>query len=145
MSRLRDARDWRGCVKSLDSTQLFPGVAELLTALEARELKWAVVTNVVSFYAHAALSHFGLRAPTLVAYHDVKRCKPHPEGCLKAAELLGFAPAEVLGVGDLETDREAYVGAGMAAVCAGWNPAAESGGPWDGLLRSPADLMKCLK
>jgi HAD superfamily hydrolase (TIGR01509 family) len=141
IATLRDARRWRDCVAAVERTALYPGIAALVRALSTRGIQWAVVTNVVSYYATALLSHHGLRPARLVAYHDVARCKPDPEGCLAVLRVLGTPASDAIGVGDAESDLAAFVRAGMPAYCAGWNPAAQKDGPWDTVLSDPRDLL----
>jgi phosphoglycolate phosphatase-like HAD superfamily hydrolase len=141
IAAMRDARNWRGSVRSMHLTSLYPGVPELLQELERHRIPWAVVTNVVSHYAEAAFKHHGLACPTLVAYHDVRQRKPHPEGCLKVLAGLKVSPDAAAGVGDLLTDREAFARAGIPAYCATWNPAAEVNGDWTAILRHPRELL----
>lgn len=144
IAHLRDARRWRDCAQSLHRTSLYDGVVELIRELEVRQIRWAVVTNVVSNYAYAALRHHGLSCSTVVAYHDVRYCKPHPEGCNKALSALGITPASAVGVGDLASDCQAFIAAGVPAYCAGWNSAAETGGPWTAVLADPRKLIPFL-
>jgi HAD superfamily hydrolase (TIGR01509 family) len=142
---LRDARKWRESVQSMSRTRLYPGVAELLDQLEKHRIRWAVVTNVVSVYAAAALRHHRLHAAQLVAYHDVRRPKPDPEGCVKALVGLNIAASDAVGVGDTQIDREAFQRAGIQAYCAGWNAAADVDGDWTAILQTPEELLPLLK
>ena len=141
---LRDERKWRECAQSAHRTLLYPGVQELLRELENRGIQWAVVTNVVSNYANALLRHHDLKNEKIIAYHDVQQHKPHPEGCLKALQQLGVSPAAALGVGDLASDRDAFLSAGLPAFCAGWNSQSDLTGPWFAILRYPRDLVTFL-
>jgi sugar-phosphatase len=85
-----------------------PGAPELLAALR---LPWAVVTSADARLAKARLGAAGIEAPLLVTVDDVRVGKPDPEGYLRAAELLGVAPAHCLVV----EDAEVGVTAGRAA------------------------------
>jgi sugar-phosphatase len=74
-----------------------PGAHELLAALR---LPWAIVTSADVRLAKARLGVAGIVAPVLVTVEDVRVGKPDPEGYLRAAELLGVAPARCLVVED---------------------------------------------
>ncbi|HET8730127.1 MAG TPA: HAD-IA family hydrolase, partial [Moraxellaceae bacterium] len=50
----------------------------------------------------------------------VNHSKPHPEPMLKAAHVLGVAPADCVYVGDHRRDIEAGRNAGMVTVAAAW-------------------------
>ncbi|MEV4707414.1 HAD-IA family hydrolase [Actinoplanes sp. NPDC049316] len=85
-----------------------PGASGLLAALT---LPWAVVTSADVRLAKARLGAAGIAAPVLVTVEDISAGKPHPEGYLRGAELLGVEPARCLVV----EDAEVGVTAGRAA------------------------------
>jgi AHBA synthesis associated protein len=59
-------------------------------------------------------------AGAIVAWEDVERRKPFPDGLLLAAEKLGSAPASSLYVGDEVADIQAAKAARMLAIAALW-------------------------
>ncbi|MFD5512012.1 HAD-IA family hydrolase [Streptomyces sp. NPDC127051] len=69
-----------------------PGAAELLAALPPGV--WAVVTSAGRRLAEVRLAAAGLPLPeVMVTADDVVHGKPHPEGYLRAAAVLGVEPA----------------------------------------------------
>lgn len=100
----------------------FPGIPELLDALEARGLKWGVVTNKPARFTEPLLSLLDLaeRAACIVSGDTCPQPKPHPAPMLAAAELCGAAPAACLYLGDAERDIQAARAAGMPALVAAW-------------------------
>ncbi|WP_231974043.1 HAD-IA family hydrolase [Pseudonocardia sp. HH130630-07] len=114
----------------LDDVHALPGAHELLAALDAAGVPWAVVTSAERRLAVARLTAAGIAAPVLVARDDIVRGKPDPEGYLAGAAALGVDPRRCLVV----EDAEAGLAAGRAA---GARTAALRG--LDGDLR-PADL-----
>src|SRR5207248_1901097 len=56
----------------------------------------------------------------VVASDDVERNKPHPDGILRALELLGATPEEAAYVGDSPYDVEAARRAGVCSVAVCW-------------------------
>ena len=100
----------------------FPGILDLLSALEARNLAWGVVTNKPARFTEPLMSILDLaeRASCIVSGDTCPQCKPHPAPMLVAAELCGVEPAQCLYVGDAARDIEAATAAGMPALAAAW-------------------------
>jgi len=91
------------------------GAAELLASLPAEH--WAVVTSGPLVLATARLHAVGLPLPrVLVTADDVSMGKPHPEGYLKAAQLLRVAPEECIVFEDAPTGIAAGLAAGMMVI-----------------------------
>jgi 2-phosphoglycolate phosphatase len=127
-------------------TRLFPGIAELLEALRARDIRWGVVTNKATRFTERILAALQL-APDCVACGDTTpHLKPHPASCLHAAAQLKLAPQSCCYLGDDLRDMKAARAAGMRPVAVQWgyhHP--ESGGPgtWDAeiVIAKPLDLL----
>lgn len=134
---LRKERKWRACVSQFDRTDLYNGWRVVLEQTN----KIAIVTSAVSYYAENLLRHHQVKYDCLVAWHDTKKKKPAAEPVERALELLSADPSSVLGVGDLAIDAESYVQAGVRALQAGWNPAAEDSDLWSESLTSPVELL----
>jgi 2-phosphoglycolate phosphatase len=94
----------------------FPGILELLTELEARQLKWGVVTNKPLM----SILDLAERAACIVSGDTCPQPKPHPAPMLAAAELCGATPAQCLYLGDAERDILAARAAAMPALVASW-------------------------
>jgi phosphoglycolate phosphatase len=132
-----------------EATRLFPGVPELLDALEARGLLWGVVTNKPERFALPLLERLGVRgrAACLIGGDTAARGKPHPEPLFAASRAAGVEPERCLFVGDDRRDVEAARAAGMKVVVAGWGYL-NGGDPetWgaDGLIGRPEELLRLL-
>ena len=76
----------------------FDGILDLLAALDARQLKWGVVTNKPARFTEPLMSILDLaeRAACIVSGDTCPQPKPHPAPMLAAAELCGAAPAQCL-------------------------------------------------
>ncbi|MFP5418487.1 MAG: HAD-IA family hydrolase [Gammaproteobacteria bacterium] len=100
----------------------FPGVPELLSALEARGLKWGVVTNKPAAFTEPLMSILDLaeRAACIVSGDTCPHPKPHPAPMLAAAELCSAQAHACLYLGDAERDIQAARAAGMPALVAAW-------------------------
>lgn len=103
-------------------SQPFPGILELLDALERRGLAWGVVTNKPARFTEPLMSVLDLaeRAACIVSGDTCPEPKPHPAPMLAAAALCGLAPEQCLYLGDAERDVEAASAAGMRALVAAW-------------------------
>ncbi len=128
------------------ATELNPGIAAVLDALDERGLPWGVVTNKPEHLAQRVLAALHLlgRARCLVGGDTAARAKPYPDPLLHACALLGVAPARCVYVGDDQGDVDAARAAGMSAlaVAFGYAPPEEAAGfGADGLLATPADLL----
>lgn len=106
------------CIDSV----LFDAVADVISAIEARRLKWGIVTNKAARFTTPLLEALALALPVpphvVVCGDTTPHAKPHPEPLLAAAERLGVDPARCLYVGDAERDVAAGLAAGMHTIVA---------------------------
>ena len=128
----------------------FPGILDLLAELEARQLKWGVVTNKPACFTEPLLSILDLaeRAACIVSGDTCPQPKPHPAPMLAAAELCGATPAQCLYLGDAERDIQAASAAAMPALIAAWGylDAADQPHTWGAhaQIRHPAETLDYL-
>jgi sugar-phosphatase len=113
------------------------GAADLVAALDAWHLPWAVVTSADRRLAEARLGVARIEPSVLVTADDVANGKPDPEGYLLAARRLGVDPSRCLVV----EDSEPGVVAGRAA---GAMIATLRGLPGDVPLRALTELVGML-
>lgn len=131
-------------------TRPFDGVLPLLAGLQARGLRWGVVTNKPSRFAAPltrAMDWFAGSA-VLVSGDTTPFTKPHPGPLLEAARVLDMDPSSCVYVGDDARDIVAGKAAGMATVaaCYGYlGPAADTA-QWgaDATIAAPLDLLSVL-
>ena len=132
------------------TTRLFDGVAEMLDALEARNVRWGVVTNKAHRYTMPVLEALGLagRAGAIVSGDTTAYAKPHPAPLLHAAETLGVAPSACMYVGDDLRDVVAGNSAGMSTLVADYGYLGESGSsegwPATGWIAAPLGVLDWL-
>ena len=103
-------------------TRPYAGMQETLTALRARGLKLAVLSNKPNRFTQMCCSFFfpaGSFDWVLGARESVPR-KPHPAAALEIAEKLGVSPVDCAYIGDSGLDMDMAHNAGMAAVGALW-------------------------
>lgn len=101
---------------------LFNGLDEFLTALEAQQIPWGVVTNKPSLYTFPLLKQLALldRCSTVICPDHVTHKKPHAEPLLKACAQIGVDPTQSWYVGDHARDIESGRNAGCKTIAAGW-------------------------
>jgi HAD superfamily hydrolase (TIGR01509 family) len=95
---------------------LLPGAAELLAAVAAAGIPYALVTSSQREIMDAVLTATGARFPVTVCREDVTHTKPHPEPYLKAAALLGEDPRGCVALEDSPSGVAAAEAAGCAVV-----------------------------
>jgi len=101
-------------------TVLFPGMAELLEALETNDLPWGIVTNKPGWLTDPLMDALELthRAACIVSGDTTSNSKPHPEPMYYACQQANLDPKHCVYVGDAERDIEAGRAAGMKTVAA---------------------------
>ena len=130
-------------------TRLFPGLSDLIEALESQGVRWGIVTNKSERLARALLHALEMtsRAACVVGGDTTPHLKPHPEPLLAACRLIGETASACLYVGDDLRDIQAARAAGMKAAAAKWgylNGSEPSEWGADCLLGHPLDLLNCL-
>jgi sugar-phosphatase len=94
-----------------------PGARDLLTTIA---IPWAVVTSAPRELAVRRMVAAGLPLPdVLVSAEQVERGKPHPDGYLRAAELVAVVPADCVVFEDAEPGVRSAVEAGTRVVVVG--------------------------
>ena len=103
-------------------TKVFALVQPLLDQLDARGVRWGIVTNKAMRYAEPVVQALGLRtrAAVLIAGDSTPHAKPHPAPLLEAAARLGTDPADCAYIGDDLRDVQAGRAAGMRTVAVTW-------------------------
>src|SRR5262249_24437714 len=98
------------------STQLFPGVAELLRELRSREVRWGVVTNKSTRFTERTRVHLKLPPDCVACGDPTPHLKPHPASLLHAAGQLNLPPPSCCYLGDDLRDMKAAQAAGARAI-----------------------------
>ena len=133
-----------------NKTRPFPGMAELLDALEERGLNWGVVTNKPAWLTDPLMQQLSLyeRAACVVSGDTLAERKPHPAPMLHACEQAGCEPAHCIYIGDAQRDIEAGRNARMHTLVAlfGYFMANDRPLEWqaDGSINRPQDLLDWL-
>ena len=131
---------------SLHSTP-FPGIEEVLAAIEAAGARWGIVSNKPHYLCVAVVKAMGWeqRSAALYGGDSLPRRKPDPDQLLQACADCGLAPSQAVYVGDDERDIVAARNAGMKSVAALWGYRLDTEDPlaWqaDAAVESPQDLL----
>lgn len=98
----------------------YPGITELLQALEQRDIRWGIATNKPRYLTEPLLERLNIRPQpgSVVCPDDVSERKPHPESLFLNCRELGCDPAQAIYVGDHLRDIEAGKRAGMYTIAA---------------------------
>lgn len=101
---------------------LYPGMDELLSSLESRNIPWGVVTNKPEKFCIPLLRGLGLleRCSALICPDHVTHTKPHPEPLLLACRQIGCQAQASIYVGDHPRDIFAGNDAGMYTIAAAY-------------------------
>jgi len=132
-------------------TTLFQGIDAVLDELDARGVRWGIVTNKVARLTDPLVALLGLdlRAGCVVSGDTTPHSKPHPAPLLHAARMLDLAPEPVVYVGDDLRDIQAGFAAGMVTVAAAYGYCGNDIPPtrWHAqhVVQSPAELQKLLR
>jgi phosphoglycolate phosphatase len=128
-------------------TRPFPGMAEVLDTLEARDLNWGVVTNKPGWLTEPLLSDLGLlqRTACVVSGDTLPQRKPDPAPMLHACALAGSEPQHCVYIGDAQRDVEAGNNAGMYTLVALFGYFRDNDRPqeWqaDAMINTPGELL----
>jgi 2-phosphoglycolate phosphatase len=131
-------------------TRLFPGMPELLAALEERGIAWGIVTNKLERFTLPLVEALGLaaRAACVVGGDTTERAKPHPDPLLEASRRIRIEPRDCAYVGDDERDVQAGRAAGMTPMVALYGYLGDGKPPqeWGAevFIEHPLDLLKLL-
>ena len=129
----------------------YPGILDLLKALEDSHIKWGIVTNKPEKYSTALLEklHLRQRCATLICPDQVTLPKPDPEALILACEQLGCSTQQCIYIGDHPRDIEAGLNARMFTIAAGYGylPQTPPIDQWqaDFIVQTPDQITQWLK
>ena len=131
------------------NTKLYEGVSKMLTFLQKRGFKMAILSNKPdSFTKMCALKYLRTWQFEVVfgAREGIPK-KPHPQGALDVAEALHVKPEACYYLGDTMIDMQTATGAGMISIGALWGFRDEEELVFHGaqfLAKTPSEVIKLL-
>jgi N-acetyl-D-muramate 6-phosphate phosphatase len=130
-----------------DTTKLFDGIEPMLASLDARAIRWGIVTNKAERFTFPLLAALQLnqRASVVVCGDTTAHPKPHPAPLLHAAAQLSAPVEQCVYVGDDLRDVQAGNAAGMPTIVATYGYLGDTGDctgwPASGWIDSPGELL----
>lgn len=130
-----------------EHSTFFPGIPGILATIEARGLKWGVVTNKRERFTHPLMAAFQLtdRAACIISGDTTANPKPHPEPMLAACKQASVNPNECVYIGDASHDITAGKSVQMKTLAAlyGYLKPTDTPETWgaDALIASPEHLL----
>jgi pyrophosphatase PpaX len=106
------------------SAMLFPYTAEVLETLHRQGIKLGILTNkhhdrTIDTLKMLNIEHY---FDYIVAYDDVEKPKPDPEGMFQIIEHYNVSKDRLLFVGDTIYDYQVAVSSGVDCALIGWSP-----------------------
>lgn len=97
---------------------MMPGVMRLLDAMRAREIPLGVASGSPRHQIEIVLRGLNIidRFQAIVGGNEVPKTKPAPDVYLRAAEIIGVAPADATALEDSATGITAAKSAGLRAI-----------------------------
>lgn len=132
-------------------SRLYPGMEDVLSWAESRDIPWGIVTNKPSLYAEPLLRDLKLaeRCASLVCPDHVKQRKPHPEPILLACAQMRANATTAVYVGDHRRDIEAGKNAGSTTVACtyGYIHSSDPAHSWgaDYTIETASELVQILE
>ncbi len=103
-------------------TTIYPGIPELLDALQQRGLRMAVLSNKPDAFTQRCTDHYLARWPFEIVLGQragIPR-KPHPAGALEILDHLAAPPQRCFYLGDADVDMQTATAAGLFPVGVLW-------------------------
>lgn len=128
-------------------SRLFDGICELITALQEKGIKVAIVTNKPTFLTLPIVNSLTPldKIEVVICGDTLARAKPYPDQLLLACEQLNVTPSDCWYVGDAERDVQAAKAANMKAIVAMWGyvPSTKVAHSWnaDQYATNPKDVI----
>ena len=107
---------------SLDTTQPYEGIPEVLHALKQRGCRLAVVSNKMMAATQELVSHFFPDVEVAIGENEAAgiRKKPAPDTVYEALRQLGVTKDDAVYVGDSDVDIETARNSGLPCISVLW-------------------------
>lgn len=108
--------------RMLETTSLYPGIADLISRLREEGVKLAILSNKQDQDVLLIVEHFNLKSAfeIVLGKRPELPIKPHPESLKLIIDGFGARPEEVVYIGDTKTDIETAKNASVAVIGVTW-------------------------
>lgn len=133
-----------------ETTQLYSGIADLLTGLTGEKARLAILSNKPDDFTKIMVDHYlsnWIFEIVMGATADRPK-KPDPYGAIKISTKMNLPPSRFLYIGDTNTDMQTATKAGMLAIGAGWGfrtPEELINSGAQVVMNKPGDLLTLFK
>ena len=110
---------YKELIASIKPSDVLPGIPELLAELKQQGIKTAIASASKNAFSVIANLQMEGQFDIIVDAAKIKNSKPDPEVFLAAAEQLGVAAENCVGVEDAVAGVDAILAAGMTAIAIG--------------------------
>lgn len=117
---IRGKGPWEPVYKLVPGFVVYPGIADLLAMLAAREVPLGIVTTSPRHYCTKVITYHGIAIEKLVCFREAGNIKPHRDPIRKGIELLELPSGNVWAIGDDAKDIRSAHDAGAHAVAVTW-------------------------
>lgn len=119
-SQERKNRNWSNVYSMIPNFILYDGCREVFKYINEHGIKVALVSTAPNVYVTKVAAYYQIPQNVIIGYHDAKPIKPHPASFLKAIELLGETPKNIISFGDRLIDIQAAQAANVISVACLW-------------------------
>ena len=105
-----------------NGTSVYPGMLELLSELESRDITLAVLSNKPHAFTTEIVKKLfpDTNFAVVLGNRETLPHKPDPSGALEIASSLGIAPESCVIIGDSTMDLDTAKNAGMRSIAVTW-------------------------
>lgn len=105
-----------------DESRPYPGIPELLEALQERGYQLAVASNKYQAATEKLIAHYfpGIRFAAVFGQREGVNVKPDPTVVYDILQITGVSKDEVLYVGDSGTDMQTAINSGVTSCGVSW-------------------------
>ncbi|RLQ87791.1 HAD family hydrolase [Notoacmeibacter ruber] len=133
----------RSSTETIGQTAFFEGMAEIMTRISVSSVKTGIVTSKDEIRARLVLERLGCDFDIVLTPRSDLRGKPAPDALLYAMALQRTDPAHTVFIGDMSSDHEAAIRAGIAYAHVDWGYGEPANKDCD-RLSEPQELLTLL-
>ena len=120
LEALRSRRQWKIVYEKLKECSFYPNAKNIIKQLREEGIQVAIVTNAPKSYIERALIFHHVQVDFVIAYHDVSRHKPDPEGIIKVLNYYSLESWETVYIGDNDIDHNSAINARIPFLGVEW-------------------------